>query len=187
MSEFSNRSIKRSAATPISASPPNLDVPMRSIPVQKSPDLLGADTQTVGLKQSKPESLREKTYEEAPDSPRTESPKVAPDPAEPRIPGVIAESPSMKRAVELVIRLNSNKSPVLIRGESGVGKDVIARAIHGQGDRADKTFVAINCAALPEALLESELFGFVRGAFTGATANKDGLFARADGGMLFLD
>ena len=108
-------------------------------------------------------------------------------PASSRIPGVIAESASMKRVVELVLRLRSNKSPVFIRGESGVGKDVIARAIHSQSNRADQSFIAVNCAALPETLLESELFGFARGAFTGATANKDGLFARADGGTLFLD
>ena len=187
MSEFPNRPIKMPAATPIAASQPNLDAAMQSTPAQKSPDLFGKDTQTVGLSQSKSESLCEKAYEEATDSPRTESPEADPAPAALRIPGVVAESPSMKRVVELVVRLSSNKSPVLIRGESGVGKDVIARAIHRQGNRADKTFVAINCAALPEGLLESELFGFVRGAFTGATANKDGLFARADGGTLFLD
>jgi two-component system, NtrC family, response regulator PilR len=108
-------------------------------------------------------------------------------PASSRIPGVIAESASMKRVVELVLRLRSNKSPVFIRGESGVGKDVIARAIHSQSNRADQSFIAVNCAALPATLLESELFGFARGAFTGATANKEGLFARADGGTLFLD
>jgi len=113
--------------------------------------------------------------------------ELAPAPASSRIPGVIAESASMKRVVELVLRLRSNKSPVFIRGESGVGKDVIARAIHSQSNRADQSFIAVNCAALPETLLESELFGFARGAFTGATANKDGLFARADGGTLFLD
>ena len=111
----------------------------------------------------------------------------APAPASSRIPGVIAESASMKRVVELVLRLRSNKSPVFIRGESGVGKDVIARAIHSQSNRADQSFIAVNCAALPATLLESELFGFARGAFTGATANKEGLFARADGGTLFLD
>lgn len=113
--------------------------------------------------------------------------ELAPAPASSRIPGVIAESASMKRVVELVLRLRSNKSPVFIRGESGVGKDVIARAIHSQSNRADQSFIAVNCAALPATLLESELFGFARGAFTGATANKEGLFARADGGTLFLD
>ncbi len=175
MSEFSSRPIEESAETPSAAPRPNLDAPLRSNSAKKSPDLRSAVEQAVGLKQSKPQILREK------------SPEVTPASASSRIPGVIAESASMKRIVDLVIRLRSNDSPILIRGESGVGKDVVARAIHGQGDRADHSFIAVNCAALPEALLESELFGFVRGAFTGATANKDGLFARADGGTLFLD
>ena len=171
MSEFSSRSMEMSAATPVAASQLHLDAPMRSIPAQKSPDLRSAVEQAVGLKQNKPEILREKS----------------PAPASSCIPGVIAESASMKRVVELVLRLRSNKSPVFIRGESGVGKDVIARAIHSQSNRADQSFIAVNCAALPATLLESELFGFARGAFTGATANKEGLFARADGGTLFLD
>ena len=175
MSEFSSRSMEMSAATPIAAPQRHLDAPMRSIPAQKSPDLRSAVEQAVGLKQNKPEILREK------------SPEVTPAPASSCIPGVIAESASMKRVVELVLRLRSNKSPVFIRGESGVGKDVIARAIHSQSNRADQSFIAVNCAALPATLLESELFGFARGAFTGATANKEGLFARADGGTLFLD
>ena len=175
MSEFPSRSMEMSAATPVTAPQRHLDAPMRSLPAQNSPDLRGAVEQAVGLKQNEPEILREK------------SPEVTPAPASSRIPGVIAESASMKRVVELVLRLRSNKSPVFIRGESGVGKDVIARAIHSQSNRADQSFIAVNCAALPETLLESELFGFVRGAFTGATANKDGLFARADGGTLFLD
>lgn len=171
MSEFSSRSMEMSAATPVAASQLHLDAPMRSIPAQKSADLRSAVEQAVGLKQNKPEILREKS----------------PAPASSCIPGVIAESASMKRVVELVLRLRSNKSPVFIRGESGVGKDVIARAIHSQSNRADQSFIAVNCAALPATLLESELFGFARGAFTGATANKEGLFARADGGTLFLD
>ena len=175
MSEFPSRSMEMSAATPVTAPQRHLDAPMRSLPAQNSPDLRGAVEQAVGLKQNEPEILREK------------SPEVTPAPASSRIPGVIAESASMKRVVELVLRLRSNKSPVFIRGESGVGKDVIARAIHSQSNRADQSFIAVNCAALPETLLESELFGFARGAFTGATANKEGLFARADGGTLFLD
>ena len=182
MSEFSSRPIEESAETPSASPRPDLDAPLRSNSAKKSPDLCGTEEQAVGLKQNAPRALREKTYGVAPKSARTESPEAASC-----IPGVIAESASMKRVVDLVIRLRSNDSPVLIRGESGVGKDVIARAIHGQGNRADHSFIAVNCAALPEALLESELFGFVRGAFTGATANKDGLFARADGGTLFLD
>jgi two-component system, NtrC family, response regulator AtoC len=101
--------------------------------------------------------------------------------------GVIAESRAMREALDLVARVAEHKTTVLITGQSGTGKEVIARAVHRAGPRAAKSFVAINCAAIPEALLESELFGHVRGAFTGATADKVGLFEQADGGTLFLD
>ena len=93
----------------------------------------------------------------------------------------------MSDVVSLVRQLAQNESPVLIQGESGTGKDVVARAIHLEGTRSQGPFIAINCAALPESLLESELFGYVRGAFTGADRPKSGLFADADGGTLFLD
>ncbi len=100
---------------------------------------------------------------------------------------VIAESPAMKQALELVARVAAYKTTVLISGESGTGKEVIARAIHRASPRAAEGFVAINCAAIPENLLESELFGYVRGAFTGASGDKTGLFEQADGGTLLLD
>lgn len=104
-----------------------------------------------------------------------------------RFSGIIARSPAMKQAVETATKVAKYPSPVLITGESGTGKELIARLIHDQSDRADGPFVAINCGAIPENLLESELFGYVRGAFTGADRDKIGLFEAASGGTLFLD
>jgi two-component system response regulator HydG len=101
--------------------------------------------------------------------------------------GVIAKDPAMQRAVGIVEKIAPADVPVLITGETGTGKSLIARAIHGASPRAARPFVAINCAALPEQLLESELFGHVKGAFTGATADHPGLFASADGGTILLD
>ena len=101
--------------------------------------------------------------------------------------GLIAESRAMRQALELVARVAEHNTTVLITGESGTGKEVIARAIHRASPRATRGFVAINCAAIPENLLESELFGHVRGAFTGASADKIGLFEQAHGGTLLLD
>jgi two-component system response regulator AtoC len=101
--------------------------------------------------------------------------------------GLVAESAPMRQALALVARVAEHNTTVLITGESGTGKEVIARAIHRASPRAAKPFVGINCAAIPEALLESELFGHVRGAFTGASADKTGLFEAAHGGTLLLD
>ena len=100
---------------------------------------------------------------------------------------VVAESAAMRDALELVARVAGHKTTVLITGGRGTGKEVIAQAIHRASPRATAPFVAINCAAIPESLLESELFGHVRGAFTGALADKAGLFEQADGGTLLLD
>jgi two-component system response regulator PilR (NtrC family)/two-component system response regulator HydG len=100
---------------------------------------------------------------------------------------LIGESPAMREIFALVRRVARNRSNVLITGESGTGKEVVARTIHFHGNRAEKPFVPINCTAIPEGLLESELFGHVRGAFTGAHSSKRGLFEHAHGGTLFLD
>ncbi len=100
---------------------------------------------------------------------------------------VVGRSEAMRAVGELVERIAFATAPVLLIGETGTGKGLVARAIHTQGPRASGAFVSINCAALPENLLESELFGHVKGAFTGATANRDGLFFVADRGTLFLD
>src|SRR5438045_6148482 len=95
--------------------------------------------------------------------------------------GLIAESAAMRQALSLVARVAEHNTTILITGESGTGKEVIARAIHRASPRAGKAFLGLHCAAIPEALLESELFGHVRGAFTGATADKAGLFEQASG------
>jgi len=100
---------------------------------------------------------------------------------------VIGRSEAMRLVTELTERLAGTNSPTLILGETGTGKGLVARALHAQGPRAGGPFVAINCAALPENLLESELFGHVKGAFTGASSNREGLFMSAHGGTLFLD
>jgi len=104
-----------------------------------------------------------------------------------RFGDIIAKAPSMKKAIEVATKVAKHPSPVLITGESGTGKELIARLIHVESDRAGRPFVAVNCGAIPENLLESELFGYVKGAFTGAERDKTGLFEAASGGTLFLD
>ena len=103
------------------------------------------------------------------------------------LPNIVAESPEMKEALRLVNRVAPSDTSVLITGESGVGKELIAQAIHRLSRRADKPFIDLNCAALQDTLLESELFGHEAGAFSGAKARKLGLFEIADGGTIFLD
>jgi two-component system response regulator AtoC len=100
---------------------------------------------------------------------------------------MVARSSGMQEIFKTIRKIAEYKTTVLIQGESGTGKELVARAIHDQSPRASHSFVPVNCGAIPENLLESELFGHVKGAFTDATRDKKGLFAEADGGSLFLD
>jgi two-component system response regulator PilR (NtrC family) len=93
----------------------------------------------------------------------------------------------MERLREMIVRVARSQAPVHISGESGTGKELVARMIHGSGPRADGPFVPVNCGAIPSELMESEFFGHRRGSFTGAVADKAGLFSSAEGGTLFLD
>jgi DNA-binding NtrC family response regulator len=104
-----------------------------------------------------------------------------------RPPDIIGESEPMQEVYRLIQRAGPSGKPILIQGDSGTGKELVARALHEASRLDDKPFVVINCAALPETLLESELFGHERGAFTGAVSVKPGLFEVADGGTLFID
>lgn len=100
---------------------------------------------------------------------------------------VVSRSPAMRKVIELALAVAASDSTVLVSGETGTGKELMARAIHGRSLRASKPFVAVNCGALPDALLESELFGCKAGAFTGAVKDRAGRFAAAEGGTLLLD
>jgi DNA-binding NtrC family response regulator len=104
-----------------------------------------------------------------------------------RFENIVAESPAMKNVCELIERVAPTKTTILIYGESGTGKELVAKAIHTYSHGKNNRFLAINCAALPEPLLESEMFGYMKGAFTGASSNKKGLFEAAEGGTIFLD
>lgn len=105
----------------------------------------------------------------------------------PRFREIVGRSPAMVGVLDQVRHVARTRAPVMLRGESGTGKEMIARAIHQVSPRADKPFVCVNCAALPDTLLESELFGHDKGAFTGAAGERKGRFEMADGGTLFLD
>jgi two-component system response regulator PilR (NtrC family) len=100
---------------------------------------------------------------------------------------LLGESPAMLQVRGLIERLAKSQAPVFINGESGSGKELAARTIHSNGPRGEQPFVAVNCGAIPENLMESEFFGYRKGAFTGAEADRDGFFQAANGGTLFLD
>lgn len=104
-----------------------------------------------------------------------------------RLGNIVAESASMKRVCEMIRRVGPTDATVLITGESGTGKEIVAKAIHACSARKDKLFLPVNCAALPEPLLESEMFGHVKGSFSGADNHKAGLFEAAEGGTILLD
>ena len=100
---------------------------------------------------------------------------------------MVGSSPRMMDVYRTIASLQNSRTTVLISGESGTGKELVARTIHLSSDRKDRPFVALNCGALTETLLESELFGHVKGSFTGAVGDKKGLFEEANGGTIFLD
>lgn len=128
-----------------------------------------------------------RVYEALPQEPHKNSTPVIGRKRKP-FHGMIGNSEAMQRLFGLVTKVAEDDfSTVLIRGESGTGKEMVAKAIHAQSERRDKNFVPVNCAAIPDDLLESELFGYIKGAFTGATANKPGRIQYADKGTLFLD
>ncbi len=103
------------------------------------------------------------------------------------VPGMIGTSPSMQTVYLRIRKAAPTRSTILIRGETGTGKELVARAVHGASDRAEQPFIAVNCAAIPETLIEAELFGHEKGAFTGAASKRSGLIEAAEGGTLFLD
>lgn len=129
-----------------------------------------------------------------PDLPAATEGAARPDPGPPadeadsrRFHGLLSAAPAMLQGFEIIRNVAETDATVLIRGESGTGKELAARAVHQESHRADGPFLAVNCAALSPTLLESELFGHVKGAFTGAIKDRPGLFRQADGGTLFLD
>ncbi len=104
-----------------------------------------------------------------------------------RLASLLGKSKAMQKLFDVITKIHSARTSVLITGESGTGKELVARALHTEGSRSKMPFIAVNCGAIPDELMESELFGHRKGSFTGATSDKPGLFQQADGGTLFLD
>ena len=129
-----------------------------------------------------PEQIYEQVYEGSEKEAEGENPESMK-----MFDGMVASSRKMQEVFDFVRKVADSDSTVIVYGESGTGKELVARALHNHSNRKNEPFVAINCGAIPENLLESELFGHVRGAFTGATSAKAGKFERADGGTIFLD
>ncbi|RUA18179.1 MAG: sigma-54-dependent Fis family transcriptional regulator [Flavobacteriia bacterium] len=134
------------------------------------------------LKQSVEKALYSK--EEQPLSIKKQS---TPDISDNRFEGMVGSSDAFQKILNIIDRVRDNRATVLITGESGTGKELVARAIHYSGKFSKGPFIAVNCGAIPENLLEAELFGYVKGAFTGANENRSGFFQAAEGGTLFLD
>jgi len=131
------------------------------------------------LKHSVEKSLPKRTQNPEIKTPSTNKPSV--------YAGIIGNSEKIEQLIDLIERVKNNRATVLIQGESGTGKELVARAIHYKGSFAANPFIAVNCGAIPEDLLESELFGYKKGAFTGANENREGFFQAAAGGTIFLD
>ena len=119
--------------------------------------------------------------------PQSVAATAQPNPDAESFHGLLSRDPAMQEAIKIIRNVAKTEASVLIRGESGTGKELVAQALHQESSRSNQAFLAINCAALSPSLLESELFGHVKGAFTGAVRNHAGLFQRADHGTLFLD
>jgi two-component system response regulator PilR (NtrC family) len=120
-------------------------------------------------------------------APRGATPERAAGAGEAALDRLVGESLPMQRVKERIARVSRSMAPVLVRGESGTGKELAARALHACSHRSDAPFVAVNCGAIPEALLEAEFFGARKGSYTGSTADRQGYFQAAQGGTLFLD
>ena len=148
-------------------------------------DYLAKPIEPTELKRMVAEAIARRRLAQAGQEPAPRAPGAAP--GEPPVTQIVGTTPSMLTVYKTVAQVAPTTATVLIVGESGTGKELVAKAIHAKSPRVNKPFVAINCGALPESILESELFGHERGSFTGASAMKHGLFEEAKGGTLFLD